>query len=380
MAESVEKVLVRKFKTKREVWARCHDPQALRSKSEKEELEAYQGGLFEALGEGLGRWEYVNPHSIGLIQAYSSSIASGHVKDIVAREVGSFMTENIPEEAWIEVDLKGMAAQPERYVLGYFKEASSNAPQTWTFEGLPIGVDRGSLGYDGGDGEPWVVLHEARCDQTFLHRTCGSFECLSTGEWYGHFRIRHRGLTRDGGYCLLASGLELYGSLTGLQKMEVLRPYVAMHTNPGFADKLRLREDGTPLEEPRREWICGTGWEITQRWPEDWGGGHSYQETSEALFSMLRIVDDDGKMNALSTAGNIEDAQERQERRKGLVNVFREGFYAWCYLPSVEKREAWREGDNKMLLAPKEDIVFQLFPVDFPACKWYMQVDCTTKI
>ena len=47
----------------------------------------------------MGAWEWTNPHSTGLVTVTASSVANGHVRDFVEPCVGSFMTENIPEEA-----------------------------------------------------------------------------------------------------------------------------------------------------------------------------------------------------------------------------------------------------------------------------------------
>ena len=103
----------RACKPKKAVWANVPKKQlAMMSIEEKESLECYQGGLLQALGEGLGRWEWRNPHSLGLVTATASSGACGHVREIVAPHLGSFMTEDIPESAWLAVDLCGMEALP----------------------------------------------------------------------------------------------------------------------------------------------------------------------------------------------------------------------------------------------------------------------------
>jgi len=40
---------------------------------------------------------------------------------------------------------------------------------------------------------------------------------------------------------------------------------------------------------------------LTQRWPEDWpaAGVKGYEETAALLFSLLRVIDDDGMAGLL---------------------------------------------------------------------------------
>lgn len=176
---------------------------------EKEFVYSYdfdENGALYYLGS-YGRsqlWE--NPHILGSIKVFSSSVLSGKLEDIAGRVPSSFKTKN-EMNAYVGVDLGLNRALK---VTAYsFRNGNSNSNMIcWQFEGSNTGMD-------------WVVidrrLHSSAEDIKYLSEkgkssTWGVGTCDRS---YRYLRILQSDKNLASNYILSISCLEVYGIPTG---------------------------------------------------------------------------------------------------------------------------------------------------------------------
>lgn len=166
-----------------------------------------ENGAFFYLGTYGKRQEWRNPHLLGLVQCFSSSIASGKIDDIVCRGMSNFKTKN-EMGSFVAVDLGlNRSLKASAYTIRN-GSSSLNTMLSWQFEGSVNGTD-------------WTVLDRR------MHSNAEEVKYLSekgvTSTWglassdrnYRVFRIVQIDKNASGNTILSLSCFEIYGICVG---------------------------------------------------------------------------------------------------------------------------------------------------------------------
>lgn len=174
-----------------------------------------ENGIFFYLGSAGKTCKWQNPHLIGEVRAFGSSIGSGKIEEFVGRNCNSLRTGH-EEGGFLGVDLgQGRLFSPSAYTIKNSKNVAY-ATLNWHFEG--------SL-----DRVRWVVLDrrvhflgnsdydsQMEAERNALMKRAASSTWAIAGNKKNHFRyFRVIGTQQNlaGSYCLALSCIEMYGTV-----------------------------------------------------------------------------------------------------------------------------------------------------------------------
>ncbi|KAJ4459449.1 putative E3 ubiquitin-protein ligase HECTD1 [Paratrimastix pyriformis] len=171
-------------------------------------------GLFYSIGTQGRTQPWQNPAEAGWVTvARSSEGGTGKASDLMGRQPCLSWTDNQPN-SWWQVDLgAGRLFAPTRYTLRH-----SHRPgdvqyrlQSWRLEGSVDGADGSWRTLDEHTNEPNAIPARADAMATFAVAPERAFPAR-------RFRVLMTGPSPSGYHCLVLSGLEMYGSLSGPQQ------------------------------------------------------------------------------------------------------------------------------------------------------------------
>ncbi|TNV84937.1 hypothetical protein FGO68_gene49 [Halteria grandinella] len=182
-----------------------------------------ENGVFFYLGTYGYKRAWQNPHTLGLVQAFTSSIGGGRVEDIVGREVVNCRTLNEPF-SFFGIDLGiGRQLAPSCYslknrnslthvLLNWHFEAS-NDRINWTLLDRRIYLSENAQ-YNKSVEQEQTALCQKGATSTWGIDTATYGENPLTANGFRYFRIVQVGKNSSGSDNLTLSGLEIYGRVT----------------------------------------------------------------------------------------------------------------------------------------------------------------------
>ena len=249
--------------------------------------------------------DWVNPAQVALVVVTCSegrNLPYGHLEDILSRDSAALNCHtNDDKRSWFAVDL-GVWVVPSAYTLRHARGYGKSALRNWLFQ-----VSK--------DGVTWTTLF-THVDDCSLNEPC------STATWpleppaaetqgWRHVRLQQMGKNASGQtHYLSLSGLELYGSVTGVcqdlgkaareaeanlrRQRRLVRHQMLRHLVPGARvvrglDWKWRDQDGNPQAEGTITGELHNGW-IDVTW--DHGGSNSYRYSSFLnFFAPHRLID-----------------------------------------------------------------------------------------
>ena len=180
-----------------------------------------EAGALYYLGSAGKTRLYQNPHAVGQVEAFSSSIASGHPEDAIGRVAVDCQTGNKPF-SYFAVDLgEGRQLLPTCYSIRN-RNATTHVMLNWHFEGSNDKIDwvvldrrlhlTGDPAQDAALFEEKLQLCEEGAASTWsigkgVYRPLGR-------DGFRYFRVTQVGKNSSGSDSLALSGMELYGKVT----------------------------------------------------------------------------------------------------------------------------------------------------------------------
>lgn len=174
-------------------------------------------GLFYYLGSSGKTRPWANPHILGLVCVFASSVGFGKIEEFVGRASGNLRTSNDPS-SFIGVDI-GLGRQftPTAYTLRN-RNSNSHVCLNWQLEGSNNRHDWKVFDrriHFSGDPSTDAALEEDRMQlkQKGASTTWGVASEMAEGVRY--LRIVQLDKNSSGSYNLALSGFEVYGKLVG---------------------------------------------------------------------------------------------------------------------------------------------------------------------
>lgn len=180
-----------------------------------------ENGVFYYLGTEGGRTPFRNPHEIGQIRVFSSSLGKGKLSDLVNRELVNLRTQNEPN-SYFGIDI-GQDRQliPSCYSI-MNRASSSHVMLCWQLEASTDRVNfevldtriflTNDISMNAELEKERNMLKEPGCTSTWGIDP-GYKDKFPKG--FRYFILKHIGRNSSGSYNMTISGLELYGKGIG---------------------------------------------------------------------------------------------------------------------------------------------------------------------
>lgn len=170
-----------------------------KSKYKREDLKNCKG-ILHWLATDHGRQERRNPHTTGDVKVTASSVEKGNPEELVGAQPCELWTKDVPS-SWFSLDFGARRVRVNCYSLRHGGNYRADSLRTWDFQGS-------------NDGSNWVLLRRHTNDDSLDGAFCvGSWEVPHCDEAYRYFRILQTGHNSSINNYLVASGVELYGTL-----------------------------------------------------------------------------------------------------------------------------------------------------------------------